>query len=199
MDMPRQPIQARDHLRQHAPYGVWLVERRSRDRRSARQRRIPISWSSTPSTRRSIRRRSPKSSAPIAGTPASAIVRPAWNDMVLIKRAARHRARRSLLIPFVQNAEEAKRAVAFTRYPPDGVRGVAAVHRGSRYGNVPTMRRPPQPSSASSCRSRRRRRFEQLPAIAAVPGIDSSSSGRPTSRRRWATSAISTTRPCRRS
>src|SRR2546429_372894 len=71
----------------------------------------------------------------IAGTPASAIVRPPWNDMVMIKRLLDIGAQ-SLLIPFVQNADEAKRAVAHTRYPPEGVRGVAAVHRGSRYGNV---------------------------------------------------------------
>src|SRR5947207_4779294 len=71
----------------------------------------------------------------IAGTPASAIVRPAWNDMVMIKRLLDIGAQ-SLLIPFVQNADEARRAVAHTRYPPDGVRGVAAVHRGSRYGDV---------------------------------------------------------------
>ena len=47
----------------------------------------------------------------IAGTPASAIVRPPWNDMVMIKRLLDIGAQ-SLLIPFVQNAEEAKRAVA---------------------------------------------------------------------------------------
>jgi 2-keto-3-deoxy-L-rhamnonate aldolase RhmA len=72
----------------------------------------------------------------IAGTPASAIVRPAWNDMVLIKRLLDAGAQ-SLLVPFVQSAEEARRAVSYTRYPPDGVRGVAAVQRGSRFGTVP--------------------------------------------------------------
>src|SRR5512134_3556646 len=52
------------------------------------------------------------------------VVRPAWNDTVLIKRILDLGAQ-SLLIPYVQNAEEAKRAVAATRYPPQGVRGVA--------------------------------------------------------------------------
>ncbi len=51
--------------------------------------------------------------------------------MVMVKRALDAGAQ-SLLFPFVQNAEEAQRAVAYTRYPPEGVRGVAAVHRGSR-------------------------------------------------------------------
>src|SRR5438445_9872121 len=72
----------------------------------------------------------------IAGTPAQAIVRPPWNDMVMVKRAMDAGAQ-SLLFPFVQSAEEARRAVASTRYPPEGVRGVAAMHRGSRYGTIP--------------------------------------------------------------
>ena len=72
----------------------------------------------------------------IAGTPAPAVVRLPWNDMVMIKRVLDAGAQ-TLLFPFVQNADEAKRAVAYTRYPPDGVRGVAGMHRGSRYGTVP--------------------------------------------------------------
>ena len=71
----------------------------------------------------------------IAGTPAQAIVRPPWNDMVMVKRAMDAGAQ-SLLFPFVQNADEARRAVAYTRYPPEGVRGVAGTHRGSRFGTV---------------------------------------------------------------
>ena len=43
-----------------------------------------------------------------AGT-ASAVVRPAWNDIVLIKRFLDIGAQ-TLLVPYVQNAEEAKRA-----------------------------------------------------------------------------------------
>jgi 4-hydroxy-2-oxoheptanedioate aldolase len=108
----------------------------------------------------------------IAGTPASAIVRPAWNDMVLIKRLLDIGAQ-SLLIPFVQNAEEAKRAVAFTRYPPDGVRGVAAVHRGSRYGNVPNYAKTAAAELCVIVQVETQAALEQLPAIAAVPGIDS--------------------------
>src|SRR5438132_665628 len=48
----------------------------------------------------------------IAGTPAQAIVRPPWNDMVMLKRVLDAGAQ-SLLLPFVQNEDEAKRAVAF--------------------------------------------------------------------------------------
>jgi 4-hydroxy-2-oxoheptanedioate aldolase len=42
----------------------------------------------------------------------------------------------TLLIPFVQNANEARSAVAATRYPPHGVRGYASAARASDYGRV---------------------------------------------------------------
>jgi 2-keto-3-deoxy-L-rhamnonate aldolase RhmA len=38
------------------------------------------------------------------------------------------------MIPYVQNVEEARAAVDFVRYPPQGSRGIAAIQRGSRYG-----------------------------------------------------------------
>ena len=37
----------------------------------------------------------------------------------------------TLLLPYVQNAEEARRAVAATRYPPAGIRGVTGVGRAA--------------------------------------------------------------------
>ena len=66
----------------------------------------------------------------LAGGSTSALVRPAWNDPVLFKRLLDVGAQ-TLLVPFVQNAEEASRAVAATRYPPEGIRGVASVHRAN--------------------------------------------------------------------
>ena len=55
--------------------------------------------------------------------------------LVIIKRALDVGAR-SLLIPFVQNAEEARRAVAATRYPPLGIRGVSVTPRANDYGRM---------------------------------------------------------------
>src|SRR6266516_1809264 len=71
----------------------------------------------------------------LAGGTAAPVVRPAWNDLVLIKRLLDVGAQ-NLLIPYVQTAEEARAAVAATRYPPRGVRGVAVIHRANRYGRV---------------------------------------------------------------
>ena len=71
--------------------------------------------------------------AAVGGT-AHPIVRVPWNDMVTIKRYLD--AGPNLLIPYVQNEEEARQAVASTRYPPDGVRGFASASRASRFGRV---------------------------------------------------------------
>ncbi len=68
-----------------------------------------------------------------AGVPA--IVRPTWNDPVIFKRILDAGAQ-TLLVPYVQSADEARKAVEATRYPPHGNRGVAAVLRGNRYGRV---------------------------------------------------------------
>ncbi|RMH51221.1 MAG: 4-hydroxy-2-oxo-heptane-1,7-dioate aldolase [Alphaproteobacteria bacterium] len=68
---------------------------------------------------------------------AAAIVRPAWNDPVLIKRILDAGAQ-SLIVPYVQDAAEAARAVAATRYPGrGGMRGVAGATRASGYGMIP--------------------------------------------------------------
>ena len=108
----------------------------------------------------------------IAGTPAQAIVRPPWNDMVMVKRALDAGAQ-SLLLPFVQNADEARRAVAYTRYPPAGLRGVAAAHRGSRYGTIPKYVQHAHEEICVIVQIETPTAFAQLEAIAAVPGVDS--------------------------
>ncbi len=68
-------------------------------------------------------------------SPSAPVVRPPWNDTVLIKRLL-DAGCSNFLIPFVENAEQAAAAVAATRYPPQGVRGVSVSQRGNRYGAV---------------------------------------------------------------
>ena len=64
-------------------------------------------------------------------------VRVPWNDTVTVKRVLDAGAA-TLLFPFVQDAAEAARAVAATRYPPAGVRGMgSAVARSSRWQGYP--------------------------------------------------------------
>src|SRR5215467_4684577 len=67
--------------------------------------------------------------------PTQPVVRVPWNDMVTIKRFLDIGAQ-SLLIPYVQNEQEAKNAVAYTRYPGRGLRGVAGTTRATRFGRI---------------------------------------------------------------
>ena len=108
----------------------------------------------------------------IAGTPAQAIVRPPWNDMVMVKRVLDAGAL-TLLLPFVQSAEEARRAVAYTRYPPEGVRGVAGTHRGSRYGTIANYVKRAHEEICVIVQIETLTAFAQIEAIASVPGVDS--------------------------
>lgn len=64
------------------------------------------------------------------------VVRPSSNNEVEIKRLL-DAGFYNFLIPFVESAAEAKRAVAATRYPPMGIRGVSVSQRSNRYGTVP--------------------------------------------------------------
>ena len=105
-----------------------------------------------------------------AGT-ASCIVRAAWNDMVLIKRILDIGAQ-TVLLPFVQNAEEAKRAVASTRYPPQGVRGITASGRASRYGRVKDYLRNAGSEICVLIQVETRDALARIEEIASVDGID---------------------------
>ena len=107
----------------------------------------------------------------IGCTPADAVVRLAWNDQVLVKRALDAGAR-TVMLPFVQNAEEAKAAASFTRYPPHGIRGVAAVHRGSRFGTIPNYLKSANDDICTIVQLETPEAIERLPEIAAVEGID---------------------------
>lgn len=104
-------------------------------------------------------------------TPAEPVVRLAWNDPVLVKQAMDAGAR-TLMLPFVQTAEEAEAAARAMRYPPDGSRGVAAVHRASRFGRVPDYLRRANAAACNIVQLETPEAIERLPAIAAVPGVD---------------------------
>jgi len=60
-------------------------------------------------------------------------VRAPWNDAVAIKRIL-DTGVMGVLVPYVNSAEEAAAAVAACKYPPKGVRGVAASPRAATFG-----------------------------------------------------------------
>lgn len=103
--------------------------------------------------------------------PVSAVVRPAWNDKVLIKRYLDVGAQ-SLLIPYVQTPEEAREAVAAVRYPPRGVRGVAGTTRASRYGRVADYLDRAEEEICLLVQIETRSGLDHLEAIARTDGID---------------------------
>jgi len=99
------------------------------------------------------------------------IVRVPWNDAVMVKRVLDAGAD-TLLFPFIQNAEEATRAVAATRYPPEGVRGMAAMGRASRFGTTPDFFKTANKSVGVVVQLETPQAIAQLEAIAAVRGVD---------------------------
>jgi 2-dehydro-3-deoxyglucarate aldolase len=66
-------------------------------------------------------------------SPSAPFVRPQWQDPVVIKRLL-DIGFYNFLIPFIETPDQATRAVAATRYPPQGFRGVGVAHRSNKYG-----------------------------------------------------------------
>lgn len=102
---------------------------------------------------------------------ATPVVRPAWNDTVLIKRLLDIGAT-ALLIPFVQTAQEAKAAVAATRYPPAGVRGVATSTRASNFARVKDYLQKANDEICVLVQVETRAALDHLDEIASVDGVD---------------------------
>ncbi len=107
----------------------------------------------------------------VAAGPAHPIVRPPWNDAVVIKRLL-DLGVQTLLVPFVQTAEEARAAVAATRYPPQGLRGVAVTTRANRFGRVPDYFAQANREICVLVQLESRLALANLEEIAAVEGVD---------------------------
>ena len=107
----------------------------------------------------------------VAPYPVSAVVRPAWNDPVLIKRYLDIGAQ-TLLIPYVQNAEEARQAVQSITYPGGGMRGVSALTRASRFGRIPNYAKACGDELCLLVQIETLEALDNLEAIAAVEGVD---------------------------
>ncbi len=99
------------------------------------------------------------------------VVRAAWNDPVLIKRILDIGAQ-TLLLPFVQNADEARAAVAAMRYAPRGIRGMGGTMRASHYGRDVDYVRDAESELCLLVQVETAEALAQLEAIAAVDGVD---------------------------
>jgi 4-hydroxy-2-oxoheptanedioate aldolase len=107
----------------------------------------------------------------VAPYASSAVVRPAWNDKVLIKRMLDIGAQ-TVLVPYVQNEDEAAAAVAATRYAPRGIRGVGGTVRASRFGRVADYMKLCEQELCLLVQVETREALDQLERIAKVDGVD---------------------------
>jgi 2-keto-3-deoxy-L-rhamnonate aldolase RhmA len=99
------------------------------------------------------------------------VVRLPWNDTVMVKHVLDAGAD-TVLFPFIQRADEAARAVAATRYPPEGVRGLSTMGRASRFGSMPDYYRTANKSVGVVVQLETPQAVARLEEIAAVPGVD---------------------------
>jgi len=102
---------------------------------------------------------------------AAPVVRPPWNDTVAFKRLLDVGVQ-NFVVPMVQDADEARRAVAATRYPPRGVRGVAVATRANRFGRVTDYLQRASDEICVHVQIETRAALANLEAIAAVDGVD---------------------------
>ena len=99
------------------------------------------------------------------------VVRPSWNNPVELKRLL-DGGFYNFLIPFIESGEEAAQAVAATRYPPQGFRGVSVAQRSNRYGTVPGYFQGVNDEICVMVQIESRKGVAAAAEIAAVDGVD---------------------------
>lgn len=106
-----------------------------------------------------------------AAYPTESVVRIPAADATVIKRYLDSGVR-SLLVPFVEDAETARMVVAATRYPPKGFRGVSVAHRGNRFGRVKGYLHNADETNCVIVQLETRKSLAAVEEIAQVDGID---------------------------
>jgi len=108
----------------------------------------------------------------VAPYPVQPVVRPPWNDPVVIKQLLDIGAQ-NLLIPMIQNAKQARDAVRATRYPPQGIRGVgSALARASRWNRVENYLQAADAQMCVLVQIETREAVNNLDEILQVDGVD---------------------------
>jgi 4-hydroxy-2-oxoheptanedioate aldolase len=108
----------------------------------------------------------------VHGHPVTPLVRPPVNDTVLIKQYL-DLGVQNLLIPMVHSVADAEAAVAATRYPPHGVRGVgSALARAARWNRVPNYLADAAETVSITVQIESTAAVEAVEAILAVDGVD---------------------------
>lgn len=105
------------------------------------------------------------------GGTAELIVRVPWNEPIVFKRLL-DAGVRSFMVPMVETAQEARAAVAATRYPPQGIRGVAGNTRASNYNRVPSYFEHAHEHHCIVVQIESIKAVDAIEEIGAVDGID---------------------------
>lgn len=107
----------------------------------------------------------------VAAYPVTPVVRVPWNDMVMIKRYL-DTGVQALLVPQVNTVEEARNAVAFTRFPTGGLRGVAGSTRATRFGRIKDYFKRAHEETCLLLQVESKEALGNIEAIAAIEGVD---------------------------
>ena len=107
----------------------------------------------------------------LKGSSSAPVVRPPSNEPVIIKRLL-DVGFHNFLLPTIESADEARQAVAATRYPPQGIRGVSVAHRSNQYGTVKGYFPDINDNITVLVQIETRRGLDAVDAIAAVEGVD---------------------------
>ena len=108
----------------------------------------------------------------VAAYPITPVVRVAANDAIAIKQVLDLGAQ-NLIVPMVSSADEARAAVAATRYPPEGVRGVgSALARSARWNRVDRYLQESAAHTSLTVQIETSAGVAAASEIAAVDGVD---------------------------
>lgn len=107
----------------------------------------------------------------VSAHPVEAAARPPVGDPTLIKQYL-DIGFRSLIIPMVGSAEQARQLVSATRYPPSGIRGVAGLTRASGFGTRPGYLASADEDICLILQIESRAGLDAIEDIAAVEGVD---------------------------
>lgn len=108
----------------------------------------------------------------MAGHTAAPVVRAAWNDPVELKHLLDIGAQ-NLLIPMVQDADQARAAVSAVHYPPHGSRGVGtALARAARWGAKTDYLARANDEICLLCQTETIDALSNIEDIAGVEGVD---------------------------
>ena len=104
----------------------------------------------------------------MGGSSCIPIVRPQWNDFVVIKRVLDIGAY-GVLVPWVNSKEEAEMAVRACKYPPEGIRGFAG-RRAQKFD--PDYFKTANDEILIAVQVETPKAIENLGEILSVPGVD---------------------------